>query len=77
MMVKARQATALTTIVTVRRMSTMMAMARRMTTLTKMIVMDNDVDNNDGDDATGNDNDVDGMAQRTTTMGAAMIATAG
>ncbi len=47
-----------------------------MTTLTKMIVMDNDVDNNDGDDATGNDNDVDGMARRTTTMGAAMIATA-
>ena len=59
------------------RMSTMLATARRMTTLTKTIVMDNNFNNNDGNDTTGNDNDVDGTARRTTTMMVAMNAIAG
>ncbi len=47
-------------IVTVQQTSTMMVTARRITTLTINIAMDNGFDDNDGDDATGNDGDVDG-----------------
>ena len=47
-------------IVTVQQTSTMMVTARRITTLTITIAMDNGFYDNDGDDATGNDGDVDG-----------------
>ena len=59
-MATARRATASTTIATVQQMSRIMVTARRMTTLMITIVTDNGFEDNDGDDAIGNDDDVDG-----------------